>query len=147
MDENIKIGNPELLKLAMKTIEVDLSRWNQMKYCDWGSTTIEDWDVYAYDKNALVDVEACGTTFCLAGQAALLAGHLPLKSGAWKTPEGRTDSAHELAQKALGLDYDQADALFYRTSDGNDLWLNGNNPGAWEYYKSFVTSVTGVEFD
>lgn len=143
----VKIGDPELLKLAMKTIGEDLTRWDQQRYCDWGSSTSRDILWHTGNGQELVDVEACGTTFCLAGQVSLMAGAMPLKSGAWLTPEGGTDSAHELAQRALGLTYQQAEALFYRTSDGRGLPLNGSTPGAWDHYKRHVTQVTGVDFD
>lgn len=149
MENETFIGNPELLKLAMKTIETDLTRWNQQHYCNWGPTTSNDRHYYRFTLD-VVDTEDCGTTFCLAGQVSILAGHRPLKSGHWVTPDGDRLMAHELAREALGLSFDQADELFYKATAevaGIQLPLNGSRPGAWEFYKRHVTDVTGVEFD
>jgi hypothetical protein len=149
-----KIGNPELLKLAVKTIESDLSRWDQQRFCSWDRFHEDIETEYRRGRRALrmVDIEACGTTFCLAGEVSLLAGYVPAKDGTFRDSQGQNvGSGYDAARDALGLDDDQAAALFYKTAMPIDSRthapLNSETPGAWKYYKGEITRVTGVEFD
>jgi hypothetical protein len=138
------IKDPELLKLAIKTIETDPRRWNQGA---WNFTEdAETVDGFAIGSGVemwgaeLQDLEHCGTTLCLAGHVVVLAGQRPLAGmrGYGKCIDPETGTVSDIAAKAaelLGLDSTQAGQLFY--GGGSSVRM----------YKRLVTKVTGVTFE
>jgi hypothetical protein len=138
------IKDPELLKLAVKAIEHDEKRWDQIYWVVGVATNekIQDLNV--------VDVNHCGSTMCLAGHVVNQAG-LPLLSAdggwggirtgskvraGWTLDEGGESTTIMMrAKQLLGLNDLQANQLF---SWGGD---------SVEEFKDHITSVTGVEFE
>lgn len=138
--------NAELLKLAVKAIEHDESRWNQMA---WAVGVATDEKI---ENLTVLDVNHCGSTMCLAGHVVNQAG-LPLLSAipGWGGLRHRTGSRvsagwtlsgdgdpttiMKRAKNLLGLDDWQANQLF--SWSGNSV----------EEFKEHITDVTGVEFE
>lgn len=142
------IKDPELLKLAIKAIEIDPKRWNQAGWnltqdLDDGfavGTGEEFWSDHSRRYLELQDLEHCGTTLCLAGHVTVMAGLLPLAGveGYGQCIDPTTGEVSHIADKAaelLGLSNDQAEKLFFG---------GGSNIST---YKKLVTEVTGVKFE
>jgi uncharacterized protein CbrC (UPF0167 family) len=96
---DIGLRGRELAEAVIERIKANPSAWSQEVY-----------------------VNECGTTFCFAGHAGLMAG------GVWNqqkfsfTVNGRQRSFPEYAIKVLELDDDLADRIFYCfTTDPNEL--------------------------
>jgi hypothetical protein len=138
------IKDPELLKLAIKTIEAEPRRWDQS---GWNLTQgVEDEGIFGVSSGVtlwdreLQDLEHCGTTLCLAGHVVVLAGQRPLAGqygyGKCIDPEtGVISAIPKMAADLLGLSDDQAGQLFF--GGGSKV----------STYKKLVTRVTGVEFE
>ena len=99
------MDNEPLLHDAWSAILADPKSWNQGSY---GKQT------------------PCGTTFCLAGHVAVLAGAEVLTSGSWvefSMPgyHVTTLAAYEIARDALGLSCEEADTLFVDSMSVGDL--------------------------
>ena len=139
------IKDPELLKLAVKAIEHDESRWNQISWAVGVGTDEKIQNL------AVVDVNHCGSTMCLAGHVVNQAG-LPLLSAGWGRAGisrtgvpmsagwtldegGESTTIMKRAKELLGLDDRQANQLF--SWGGNSV----------EKFKEHITEVTGVEFE
>lgn len=115
-----------------------------------------------WDQRYWVNEAPCGTTFCFAGWATLLAGHIEeTAEGVRTTAKGKLvaaglgwsadllDGRHPVntwfpflpvAAAELGLTYEQAKILF---DEGNDyLFIHPSI----EQFKDLITQVTGVTF-
>lgn len=85
----------------------------------------------------------CGTSFCFAGHAVRAAGKRILFDGLNDdafyvlSEHGERRTIEHYAAELLGLDVDQADALFSPDAGDNE----------WDNYKAFVSLVTGVMFE
>ena len=138
------IKDPELLKLAVKAIEHDEKRWDQIY---WGVGVATDEKIHGL---TVVDVNHCGSTMCLAGHIVDQAGLPLLSSGGewgiritgrqvrtgWTLDEdGGSTTIMKRAKELLGLNDRQANLLF---SWGGD---------SVEEFKQVITQVTGVEFE
>lgn len=92
--------NKELLLKTLETIKANPEHWNQ-----------EEWH--------------CGTSHCFAGFTHLIDAGLPITTicPVWgvEYDDGGWDFTEEYAAKALGLDKDQADLLFYVDNKLEDL--------------------------
>ena len=103
-----KMANAERLEHVLGIIEADLSKWDQ---ASWGK------------------IGECGTTYCLAGHAALAAGKKLKYQPAWydhnqqiafQTTDG--DFISEVAMDYFDLELHEAAYLFDEdTDDFNDL--------------------------
>lgn len=142
--------NEEVLKMAMKAIEVERvpkKGWNQGV---WGAgvSTGEVFNLFG-ERCHVLDMEACGSTMCLAGQIVHQAGYqitflwagdvdqgLRLGSSMCRDPEtGEYSTIREKAQELLGVDHDTSVALFLDSSYITSL----------DEFKRYVTHHTGVE--
>lgn len=98
----------------------EISEWNQGA---WMASTV---DLY-YGRQAMViealrQGTACGTACCIAGKVALEAGwHTVVSGGLGGTlsREGEMSDAYSVGMELLGLDEEQAMALF---SGSNTIW-------------------------
>jgi hypothetical protein len=141
----VKIGNPEALIAAMKFIENEPHRWDQAGYAmgtRLGPTLKlrhQDDGVF-WDRQ--IDVEACGSTMCLAGTVAYQAGYLTDGLHSWLPGEEEdVRDTHDVAAEILGASERQADALFLDTGG------HGSRPQALMLFKQEVSEITGVQFD
>jgi hypothetical protein len=143
------IGNPELLKLVMKDIEADPERWDQD--CWFKSGKFKNrFEMARRQDQSLADVNLCGTTACLAGHTLIREGYQPTNAGYFLSPEGRYISTEAVAEELLGLEEDQAHALFFYTKTSHireDRGYDIDKPITLEEFKAHVTEVTGVTFD
>ncbi len=145
------IKDPELLKLAVKAIEAEPESWDQEHWAiGVGREDVVPFKAPRAGTDRLVctviplDMEACGTTMCLAGQVVHQAGFPLLSYGgpgerrsisSCLEQDGTRRSIADKAQDLLGLSDRQANDLFgYMT---NDLAA----------FKQRITTVTGVEFE
>ncbi len=145
------IKDPELLKLAVKAIEAEPESWDQEH---WAIGVGREDVVPFYAPRAVdgrmahkvlpLDMEACGTTMCLAGQVVHQAGFPLLSFGepgerrsisSCLDQDGTRRSIADKAQELLGLSNAQAGDLFGFITD--DLAA----------FKQRITTVTGVEFE
>lgn len=86
------MANIELLDRVIAHIKANPESWDQMKYANW-----------------------CGTAFCVAGHAALMANPtFRVRDGDLIDPANveKWHSWHYAGAQALGLDPDQAEVLF-----------------------------------
>lgn len=144
--------NEEVLKMAMKAIEVERAPkkgWNQGVWATGMSTGEIIENDYFGEQCVVLDMEACGSTMCLAGQIVHQAGYQLIstwqegKGGERKLggsycrdPEtGQFFSIRQKAQDLLGVDYHMATALF----------LDSSHIASLREFKRYVTRATGVE--
>lgn len=103
--------NADLMRQTVDTIRENQDRWDQRQWID------------------LIDADdpACGTTLCFAGFAACLTGAEFVPVGQYNdgsyyqlarvlTDDGGEELVSDRAARDLGLDYRQADRIFYNTS-------------------------------
>src|SRR5262245_34065797 len=129
--------NAEFLKLVVKELESDLSRWDQQ---DW---TFSPQETRLTPTLEIYDTNACGTTFCLAGMAVHKAGYyvgtdMVSKSFGVFDQDGKLIGGQsQVARELLGLDMRQTDILFSGAAGAGDF----------ENFKRLITKETGVTFD
>lgn len=171
---DVKIGNPELLKLAVKNIEADLLSWDQHH---WGRIVDPEavhrlipteWDAFNSQMLGMMpEGVTCGTAMCLAGQVVSTAGFPllfdPLEETADYCMDRETGEKFQVQAKAkelLGMDDRTAGKAFsgvaarYRLND-RDQWVGPDLEGdsieleedSIELFKENLTSWTGVQFD
>lgn len=123
--------NFKLLDEILEFIKVHPTVWKQAAWFAHVDKKTGSTRFYVKEEE-VTDANSCGTSFCFAGHVAIASGFpAPPKSNniAWArlvvTEEGSwTEDVSEFAQNVLGLDYDQADALFDGANDlGNLEWI------------------------
>lgn len=100
--------------------------WNQD---DWSTLVNEELAVELIGKRGTVNLETCGTAYCVAGYVTSLQpgyqAEIRLNADAeprlYETLNGREFYHSEVARKALGLTLDQADILFSGGNTAQDV--------------------------
>jgi|SRR5262245_35737847 len=122
--------NTEFLKLVVKELESDLSRWNQAAWCDPVR--------FEWQHGRRIKVEDCGTTYCLAGMAVHQAGYsIDVEDVVYDGEGNMMGSVRHVATNLLGLDSTQSNILFNSRSGYR----------GFESFKELITNQTGVTFD
>lgn len=96
-----------------------------------------------HNQHVWAERNPCGTTYCMAGQTVLMAGHeIAWSNGSEpdldedcadhvttriETPDGRSNYIPHVAARELGLSGCQATELFYDSTSIEDLWENANH--------------------
>lgn len=100
--------NVPLLRKTLEHITAHPTEWNQ-EY--WGRTFNNERD------------EVCGTAYCLAGHAVVMTGHtLTFSNGGYSHFTDQGEEIGEVAERELGLTYDEAYELFHDQNSLFDLW-------------------------
>lgn len=108
MNDIAPTPNLPLLWATLEEIQSHPENWNQGL-----------WRTNA-DDGVLPEGNTCGTAYCFAGTAAVLAGHVVNANGFVRYGLGRTHVSL-VAEAELGLDALTADELFDGTNDLDDI--------------------------
>jgi hypothetical protein len=122
--------NAEAIKLVVKELETDLSRWYQGAWVRTARISHQNGVEYkAMD---------CNTTFCIAGMAVHQAGYRMDRDDMVRDENGSPIGyVRRVAAELLGLNTEQQRAIF------------DTNAGAGDFgtMKQIITEQTGVTFD
>lgn len=112
--------NVDLLTQAMAAIKANPSQWDQS---DWYMHTAKDgsrWWPGDYSTPEEATADHCGTSYCLAGWAAVLSGHKPPSEGLWYIDDKHVDV---WAKDELGISSEKSDVLFHEDNTLEELDL------------------------
>lgn len=100
----------------------------------------ENWDQGLFVDTTSLKARSCGTQFCFAGWAAVLAGYVNQNTGELAMERAIADDhgicVEEVAQSVLGFTERQAEKIFYNFQGAHVSDL-----------KAELTEVTGVTFE
>jgi hypothetical protein len=143
--------NEPLLRKVVAELEHDLSKWDQANWVGYrepekGNQPFPFVRTYTQPNIQLQD---CGTTFCIAGMTCLINGDLDTEEG--QVAVGKWDPFSgvffsQSARKALGLSQNQAAQIFGFMNVFDQNTGESRRP-TWNEMLDKITEVTGVEFD
>jgi hypothetical protein len=127
--------NAEAIKLTMKFIENDQEHWDQSSF--YGINYGINRGGVQRDAEGYLIPYACGTTMCMAGHAAVLAGARFVNGYDCRTASGQLATVSKVARDFLGLTEEQGWQLFVNSAGMTDL----------SEFREHVEWVTGVKLD